>query len=236
MKFVGSVVVIRCGRKLCQHTGRQLVYTLITQHPVHQDILIQCCACIGGRVESSTVHLLSRDKGGRDILMHYFNPFYSIFTSFCRVQLCVYVYICWQAFLIGLKEMHLFSHTPRPDSSFIDFKHLPFHRVSNLIRGNAAHKQMHPYFVPFHLSPFPFYAPDYIPSLHLFLSRPYTQARRKAGRSTARHRMRMESVSARWWLRPRTCVIETHAVASSASSWRRCVLSNTLHSQPSLAS
>lgn len=48
-----------------------------------------------------------------------------------------------------------------------------------------------------------------------------TRARRRAGRSTARHRTQMGSASAPWSHQPRTCVTATHAAGSSASSWRR---------------
>lgn len=52
-----------------------------------------------------------------------------------------------------------------------------------------------------------------------------TRARRRAGRSTARHRTQMGSASAPWSHQPRTCVTATHAAGSSASSWRRWQLS-----------
>lgn len=54
-----------------------------------------------------------------------------------------------------------------------------------------------------------------------------TQARRRAGRSTARHKTQMGSVSVPWLHQPRTCVTATHAADSFASSWRRWQLSIT---------
>lgn len=78
-----------------------------------------------------------------------FNLFYSLRISVMYSHVCVCVF--WQEFVIGLKEMHPFSHTLREESSSIDSKHLPFYLVSKLISSNAAHKQMHPYFIPFPL-------------------------------------------------------------------------------------
>lgn len=54
-----------------------------------------------------------------------------------------------------------------------------------------------------------------------------TQAQRKVGKSTARHRTQMGSVSVPWSHQPRTCVTATHAAGSFASSWRRWQLSIT---------
>lgn len=55
----------------------------------------------------------------------------------------------------------------------------------------------------------------------------FTQAQKRVGRSTARRRTQMGSVSVPWSHQPRTCVTATHAAGSSASSWRRWQLSIT---------
>lgn len=141
-----------------------------------------------------------------------------------RVCVCVCAFELVHCFKTSISWLH-----PLWKSSFIDPKQLYFLQVSKLIKTSSSHRchilfcscispclSMH-----LSLSLFFFISPS------LCLCRPCIRAQRRAGRSTARHKTQMGSVSAQLWLRHRTCVIETPVADSSVSLWRRWHLSLT---------